>query len=104
MLLQVEFVKYWDSNSMGDEGGCQGRIGVNSENSFDIGQRGRQGHDGYGVPDGVRTDGPGFSLCAAPLESLGPVFQDGTGDGLNEQRSRVYRTRVGRGSYSEGRS
>ena len=23
----------------------------------------------------MRTDGPGFSLCAAPLESLGPVFQ-----------------------------
>ena len=24
-------VKYWDSNSIGDEGGCQGRIGVNSD-------------------------------------------------------------------------
>ena len=24
-------------------------------------------------------DGPGFSLCAAPLESLGPVFQDEAG-------------------------
>ena len=23
------------------------------------------------------TDGPGFSLCAAPLESLGLVFQSG---------------------------
>ena len=22
--------------------------------------------DSYGVPDGVQTDGPGFSLCAAP--------------------------------------
>ena len=42
--------------------------------------------DSYGVPDGVRTDGPGFSLCAAPLESLGPVFQDGRGDGMNERR------------------
>ena len=30
--------------------------------------------DSYGVLDGVRTDGPGFRLCAAPLESLGPVF------------------------------
>ena len=32
------------------------------------------GPDSYGVPDSVRTDGPGFSLCAVPLESLGPVF------------------------------
>ena len=46
--------------------------------SFDVGQRGCQLQPGsYGVPEGVRTDGPGFSLCAAPLESLGPVFQDG---------------------------
>ena len=27
----MEGVKYWDSNSMGEEGGCQGRIGVNSD-------------------------------------------------------------------------
>ena len=26
------------------------------------------GPDSYGVLDGVRTDRPGFSLCAAPLE------------------------------------
>ena len=58
----------------------------------------------YGVPDGVWTDGPGFSLCAAPLESSGPGFQDGRVDGMNEQRSEVYRTRDGRGGYSEGRS
>ena len=50
------------------------------------------------------TDGPGFSLCAAPLESLGPVFQDERGDRMNEQRSGVYRTGVGRGGYNEGRS
>ena len=25
-----------------------------------------------------RTDGPGFSLCAAPLESSGPRFQSGS--------------------------
>ena len=52
----------------------------------------------------MRTDGPGISLCAAPLESLGPVFQDGRGDGMNERRSGVYRTGVGGGGYSEGRS
>ena len=62
------------------------------------------GPDSYGVPDGVRTDGPGFSLCAAPLESFGPVFQDERGDRMNERRSRVYQTRVGRGGYREERS
>ena len=58
----------------------------------------------YGVPDGVQTDGPGFSLCAAPLESSGPGFQEGRVDGMNEQRSGVYRTGVGGGGYNEGRS
>ena len=62
------------------------------------------GPDSYGVPDGVRTDGPGFSLCAAHLESLGPLFQDERGDRVNERRSGVYRTGVGRGGYSEERS
>ena len=62
------------------------------------------GPDSYGVPDGVQTDRPGFSLCAAPLESFGPVFQDGRVDEMNKQRSRVYQTRDGRGGYSEGRS
>ena len=62
------------------------------------------GPDSYGVLDGVWTDGPGFSLCAVPLELLGPVFQDGRGDGMNEWRSGVCRTRVGGGGYSEGRS
>ena len=58
--------------------------------SFNVGQGGiNSGPDGYGVPDGVRTDGPGFSLCAVPLESLGPEFQDGRDDGVNERRSGV---------------
>ena len=60
--------------------------------------------DSYRVPDGVQTDGPGFSLCAAPLESFGPVFQDGRGDGMNEWRSGVYRTGVGGGGYNKRRS
>ena len=29
------------------------------------------------IPEVMRTDGPGFSLCAAPLESSGPVFRSG---------------------------
>ena len=60
--------------------------------------------DSYGVPDGEWTDGLGFSLCAAPLELLGPVFQGRRDDGMNEWRSGVYRTRVGRGGYSKERS
>ena len=60
--------------------------------------------DSYRVLDGVRTDGPGFSLCAVPLKSSGPGFQDGRVDGMNEQRSGVYQTGVGRGGHSEGRS
>ena len=74
--------------------------------SFNIFGKGgvNSGPDSYGVPDGVQTDGPGFSLCAAPLESSGPGFQDGRGDGKNKQRSGVYRTRVVGGGYNEGRS
>ena len=30
--------------------------------------------DSCRVPEWVQTDGPGFSLCAAPLESSGPGF------------------------------
>ena len=55
------------------------------------------GPDGYGVLDGVQTDRPGFSLCIAPLESFGPGFQDGRGDGMDEQSSRVFWTGVGGG-------
>ena len=63
--------------------------------SFDIEQGGvNSGPDSYSVLEGVQTDRPGFSLCAVPLESLGPVFQDGRGDGMNERRSRVYQTGV----------
>ena len=88
---------------MGDEGGHQGRIGVNSNGFL------RRRTKGVSTPDliatdGVWTDRPGFSLCAAPLESLGPVLQDERGDGMNEQRSGVYRTRVGGGDYSKERS
>ena len=32
------------------------------------------GPGGHRVPELVRIDGPGFSLCAAPLESSGPEF------------------------------
>ena len=52
----------------------------------------------YRVPDRVQTDGRGFSLCAAPLESFGPGFQDGR----NERRSGVYWTGVSEGVIVSG--
>ena len=55
------------------------------------------GPDSHGILEGVQTDGPGFSLCAAPLESSGPGFQDGRVNRMNEQRSGVYQTGDGRG-------
>ena len=41
------------------------------------------GPDSHRILAGVRTDGPGFSLYAAPLESSGPGFQDGRVDGMS---------------------
>ena len=83
----------------GDEGGHQGRIGANSDGFLRHWTRGASTLDliVYRVPDGVRTDGPGFSLCAAPLESFDPGFQDRRVDRMNERRSGVYRTGDGRG-------
>ena len=49
----------------------------------------------HGIPEGVQTDRPGFSLCAAPLESTGPGFRGRRVDRMTEQRSGVYRTRDG---------
>ena len=73
--------------------------------SFDVGKGGvNSGPGSHRIPERVRTDGPGFSLCAAPLESSGPGFQDRRVGRMNEQRSGVYQTRNGRGGYSEGRS
>ena len=63
--------------------------------SFNVGQGGVNSRPGsYGVLEGVWTDGPGFILCAVPLELLGPVFQDGRGDGMNKWKFGVYWTGV----------
>ena len=44
--------------------------------SFGVGQGGINPRPGScGVLEGVGTDGPGFSLHAAPLESFGPGFR-----------------------------
>ena len=99
-------VKCRDSNSIGNEGGCQGRIGVNSNGFLQRQARGASTPDliviefqmGCGQTDLA-------SACVLrPLESFGPGFQDGRGDRTNKQRSGVYQTRVGGGVYSEGRS
>ena len=63
------------------KGDVKERLELTPMGSFNIGQGGvNSGPGSYGVLEGVRTDGLGFSLCAAPLELLGLVFQDGRGD------------------------
>ena len=53
--------------------------------SFDVSRGGvNSGPDGHRIPEGVWTDGPGFSLCAAPLELCGPGFRDGRVGGMND--------------------
>ena len=52
--------------------------------SFDGGQGGvNSGHGDRGVLELMWTDGPGFSLCAVPLELSGPGFR-GVEQGLDE--------------------
>ena len=81
---------------MGDSGGRQGRIGVDSDRFLQHMAEGSLTLDLVVMEFwmGVQIDRPGFSLCAAPLESLGPVFQDGRGDRVNKRRSGVYRAGV----------
>ena len=43
-----------------------------------------------GVPEMTQMDGPGFSLCAAPLESLGPGFRGARQNGRGRSRSPEY--------------
>ena len=63
---------------MGARGFVKERLELTPMGPFDIEQEGvNSGPDSRGVPEWIRTDGPGFSLCAAPLESSGPGFQSG---------------------------
>ena len=68
-------VKCWESNSIG-AGGTSRKDGWSIPmSSFDIGQGGvDSGPGGRRVLELVQTEGPGFSLWAAPLESSGPGF------------------------------
>ena len=99
-------VKCWDSNSIGEEGGRQGGIGVNSDGFL------RRRAGGVSTPDLIVMEfrmGCGqmdlASACVLyPLNRLVLSFKMGRGDGKNKQRSGVYQTGVGGGGYNEGRS
>ena len=98
-------VECWNSNSMRTKGYIKERLELTPMVPSMLDKGGVNSRpDSYRVPDGVRTDGPGFSLCAAPLELSGPGFQDGRVNRMNEQRSGGSRTGDVRGGYSEGRS
>ena len=59
-----------------------------NHNTFDVEQGGiNSGPGSRRVPKRVWTDGPGFSLCAAPLESSGPGFRSVVRGRVNEWRS-----------------
>ena len=63
---------------MGMRGYIKEGLELTLMSSFDVEQGGvNSGPDSCGVLEWVRTDGPGFSLCAVPLESSGPGFQSG---------------------------
>ena len=51
----------------------------------------------------TRTDGPGLSLCAVPLESLGPGFQGAWQDGKGRSRGPEYSRPEGDGEDLEGK-
>ena len=51
------------------------RLELTPMSSFDVEQGGVNSRsDNCGVPEWMQTDRPGFSLCAAPLESSDPGF------------------------------
>ena len=78
-------VKCWKSNSIGTRGNVKEGWKLTLMSSFDVEQGGiNSGPGSHGVPERVWTDGPGFSLCAAPLKSSGPGFHS-VGQRLGEQ-------------------
>ena len=89
----------------GVRGYVKERLELTPIGSFDVEQGGiNSGPGSHGILEGVWTDGPGFSLCAAPLESFSPGFRDGRVGEMNERMSGVYQTGDDRGDYSEGRN
>ena len=82
VYAQYHFINH---NTQGDKGYIKEGLELTPMGPFDVEQGGvNSGPDSRGVPDWRRTDGPGFSLCAAPLESSGPGFREGEVGGMNE--------------------
>ena len=80
-------VKCWKPNSIGSKGNVKEGLKLTPMTSFDIEQGGI--NFGSGSRGVLQTDGLGFSLCAAPLESSGPGFR-GVGQRMGE-RAEVWR-------------
>ena len=60
---------------MGAKGYIKEVLELTPMGSFNVEQRGVNSEPGsHRILEGVQTDRPGFSLCAAPLESSGPGF------------------------------
>ena len=73
---------------MGARGYVKERLELTLMGPFDVEQGGVNSRpDSRGVLEWMQTDGPGFSLCAAPLESSGPGFRSGVVGWMNERRS-----------------
>ena len=78
-------IKCWKLNSIGSRGNVKEGLKLTPMSSFDVEQGGvNSGPGSRRVPERVWTDEPGFSLCAAPLESSGPGFC-GVGQRLGER-------------------
>ena len=70
MMLSVGIQK-----SMRAKGYIKERFELTPMSPFDVKQGGiNSGPDSRGIPEWMQTDGPGFSLCAVPLESSSPGF------------------------------
>ena len=81
---------------MGTKGNIKEGLELTPMSSFNVEQGGvNSGPDSHRVPEWVRTDGPGSSLCAVPLESSGPGFC-GVSQRLGE-RAEVWRWQRGLG-------
>ena len=73
----------------GQGGNVKEGLKLTPMSSFDVEQGGvNSGPGSCGVLEGVGTDGPSFSLCAAPLESSGPGFRSVGQRSVNKRRSR----------------
>ena len=91
---------------MGMRGYVKEGLELTPMSSFDVEQGGiNSGPDSHGVSEWMQTDGPGFSLCAAPLELSGPGFQSGSR--RSDERAEVWgytKPEMAERIGSEGRS